>query len=88
MGLFPGYNDEGAGLEFALSLLEAEREAKGAPPEPEEIVLTRRLCHALDLDTIRTKLVALRVLAKCIRDGVVTRNDLAALRKSADHERR
>lgn len=50
------------------------------PPEPEEIVLTRRLCRALDLDTIKTKLVALRVLTKCVRDGTVTRADLTALR--------
>lgn len=68
------------GLEFARALIDKEREDKNAPPEPEEIVLTRRLCRALALDTIQTKLVALRVLTKCIRDGSVRRSDLIALR--------
>lgn len=82
MSTMPGYNPEGAGLEFACALLRQERLDKDAPPEPEEIVLTRRLCRALDLDTIQTKLVALRVLTKCIRDGSVSRDDLAALRSN------
>jgi len=67
-------------LDFYEALLEVEQRMKNAPPEPEEIVLTRRLCHALDLDTIQTKLVALRVLTKCIRDGSVSVRDLGALR--------
>lgn len=69
-----------AGLEFARAVLAREKRDKDSPPEPEEVVLTRRLCRALALDTIQTKLVALRVLTKCIRDGSVSRNDLLALR--------
>jgi len=69
-----------AGLEFARALLALAERDRNGPPEPEEIVLTRRLCRALDVDTIQAKLVALRVLTKCIRDGSVSRNDLIALR--------
>lgn len=76
MSLFPGNS------EFYEALLEMEQRMKDAPPDPEDVVLLRRLARALDVTEKRAQLVALRVLTKCIRDGSVSRSDLRELRES------
>lgn len=68
--------------DFYKALLAMEQREKNAPPDPEDVVLLRRLARALDVDKEQAQLVALRVLTKCIRDGSVSRDDLAALRDS------
>ena len=68
-------------LESAFkTLLAVEQCDKNAPPDPEGVVLLRRLAHALGVAKEQAQLVALRVLTKCIRDGSVSRNDLIELR--------
>ena len=82
MSNMPGYNPEGLGIQFGEALLEAEQKRRAerrAEITKEEAVLVRRLCQTLVIDEDHVRLMSLRALAICIRDGVVTRADLVAL---------
>lgn len=84
MSLLPGYLPGGLGLQVGEAMLEEEQKRKAelkAEIEKETAELTQSLANDLCLGYMNVPLVALRVLAKLVRDGTVSRGDIADLRR-------
>ncbi len=83
MSLIPGFNPEGLGLQVGMAMLEEEQKRKAelkAEIGKETDELTKRLADDLCLGYMDVPLVAMRVLAKLVRDGTASRGDIADLR--------